>query len=171
MLGNFSQVISESETVSIRIYNPNPAVSYITSRDLLIKSFAQSIITKPYVVVIKGTTINNLTIQPQLYDLTAAGIEANTVEEALNKMKFKQGFDEGYDEGINIGYNNGVNQGMKDSFTLINFLGNIISVFFSAVFTFLSFEVFGIKLWEIFSIVAAVGVIIIVYRIIKGGGD
>lgn len=171
LLGNFSQIISDPETISIRLYNQNPSVSYITTGDLLIQSFAKSISIRPYVVVIKGTTINNLTIFPQLYDLTAAGIEANTVEEALNKMKFKQGFDEGYDEGINIGYKNGVNQGTKDSFTLINFLGNIISVFFSAAFTFLSFEVFGIKLWEIFSIAAAAAVIIVVYRLIKGGGD
>lgn len=123
------------------------------------------------VYVTKGNTYNNILVYPQLYNLSDYEITANSVEEAIEKIKYVRGYNQGLIDGEKVGYDKGLNQGTKDSFTLINFLGNIISVFFSAAFTFLSFEVFGIKLWEIFSIAAAAAVIIVVYRLIKGGGD
>lgn len=124
-----------------------------------------------YFRIAKGISFYNATFLIQLYDITGTELENLTDKEIYNNFKYVNGYNDGYTIGEKTGYTIGVNQGTKDSFTLINFLGNIISVFFSAAFTFLSFEVFGIKLWEIFSIAAAAAVIIVVYRLIKGGGD
>lgn len=93
---------------------------------------------------------------------------------------YQAGYDSGYNDGNydghGIGYNKGYNEGYttgnsQAELDIYGFLPGIIGAILSFFYTIMQFSVFGISLFDIFVLFFGISMVILILKIINGGGD
>lgn len=125
---------------------------------------------------------NKLTVDNQLVlDSVASvkGLSLLVVSPTLSSV-YTEGEEAGYNagelHGAEIGYETGFDDGFyegktQSGFGIITLMSSAIASFFSAFWTFASFEIFGIQLWIIPAILSGVGLLWFVIKFFLGKGD
>lgn len=111
--------------------------------------------------------LSALELAPSLNDIYNEGY--NEGYEIGNIEGSEEGTQRGYDYGYSVGFAEGKEEGKANSgFGITTLLSSIMSAFFAAFWTMGSFELFGIKLWNIPVIVGGIGLIWLVIKFFFG---
>ena len=113
------------------------------------------------------TTDNYNAIQTYLNENT---LYNKTEYENYGKEQYNLGTQtaEGYEEG----YNDGYNSGQRDAeVSILDFFPGIIGAIIGFFITLMQISIFGIKIFDIVGILFGIGLIILILKVMNGGGD
>lgn len=81
---------------------------------------------------------------------------------------YAQGYTDGHQRGYNTGYSEGNTSAELD---IYGFLPGIIGAILSFFYTIMQFSVFGISIFDIFVLFFGISMVVLILKIINGGGD